>query len=474
MSNKLQVMETTSIEAVFGKLKKRSIKERTAHVSHRKNKLHALESWILNNSSRIKNDVFADFKKPLTEVDTTEIYPVLAELRFALANINEWTSPKKVDAPITYLGTRSHIQVEPKGVCLIISPWNFPFNLAIGPLVSCLAAGNTAILKPSELTPHTSKLLKEMVSEIFDEDCVAVIEGGVETTTGLLALPFDHIFFTGSPSVGKIVMKAAAENLASITLELGGKSPAIIEATANSKDAARRIAFGKFFNSGQTCVAPDYVLVEASIEATFLAELKKATDELFGENKLTSKHYARIVNARHFARLTQALNEAIQKGAKIQFGGELVEAENFISPTVLTQVAIDSALMQEEIFGPLLPVITFKTKEEAIQWINAKPKPLALYLFGNDKAFKSEVLGQTSAGSVCINECVLQFSHPHLPFGGVNTSGIGKSHGYAGFLAFSNEKPVMSQKRGFAISYLFHPPYTSLKQRIVQLLIRWF
>jgi aldehyde dehydrogenase (NAD+) len=466
--------ESRNTKDVFLHLKIKSSIIKTELIRNRKLKLKALEIWILKNRERIKTAIYLDFKKPKTEIDTTEIYPVLGEIRLALENLSRWVKSIKVDATLTYIGTRSEILFEPKGTCLIISPWNFPFNLAIGPLVSCIAAGNTAIVKPSELTPNTSLLIKEMVAELFEDDYVTVVEGNAEVTTELLALPFDHVFFTGSPQVGKVVMRAAAENLSSITLELGGKSPAIIDSTANSKDAAKRIAFGKFFNNGQTCIAPDYLLVEEGIKDQFIFDLKEAVDKLFGKDKHTSVDYARIVNNKHFTRIKLLFDEAVENGAKIEYGGEFKSEENFISPVILSNVSPQSKIMEEEIFGPLLPIITFKNNSEVVQLINSKPKPLALYIFSNDKAFRSTVLNQTSAGGVCINECVMQFTHPNLPFGGVNNSGIGKSHGHAGFLAFSNEKPVLRQKRGFTVSYLLYPPYTKGMRRIVDLMLKWF
>ena len=391
--------------------------------------------------------------------------------------MDAWSKPKKIDAPLTYLGTRAEVRFEPKGVCLIIAPWNFPFNLCIGPLVSCLAAGNTAILKPSELTPHTSTLIKEMIAETFEEDTVAVIEGGAEASTHLLNLPFDHIFFTGSPSIGKIVMKAASSNLTSVTLELGGKSPTIIDATANLTDVAKRIAFGKFLNNGQTCIAPDYVLVEEKIKDKFIEALRTAVLKLFGEQNAITEHspsYARIVNDRHFSRINLLIQDALQKGAKLEMQGEVNEQTRFIHPMILSDVPTNCLLMEEEIFGPVLPVLTFNSPDEVIHLINSKPKPLALYIFSHSRKFRENILSQTSSGSVVINDCVLQFTHPNLPFGGVNNSGIGKSHGHYGFMAFSNEKPILRQKSGFSSLYFLYPPYTNNMKKLVNILLRWF
>jgi len=461
----------------FEKLKQRSLLLRSESISNRKKRIKPFEGFLLKNKGRIRDAVFNDLKKPQTESDISELYPVLVELRQALAHLSDWAKPRKIDAPLTYLGTRAEVRYEPKGVCLIIAPWNFPFNLCLGPLISCLAAGNTAVVKPSELTPHTSKLIADLVNEFFDADMVTVIEGGQEISSQLLSLPFDHIFFTGSPGVGKIVMKAAAENLSSVTLELGGKSPAIIDDSADLKDAAKRIAFGKFLNNGQTCIAPDYVLVHETVQAKFIEELKLVTTTMFGEEGVineSSPNYARIVNQKHFDRLSKILQDAVEKGAKIEMPGSVNKDSNFISPTLLSNVAFSTLAMEDEIFGPILPIVSFRTVDQAIHLVNSKPKPLALYVFSNQKSFSGKIVTETSAGSVGINDCVLQFSHPNLPFGGVNNSGLGKSHGRYGFLAFSNEKPVLKQKRGFSMAYLMHPPYTNIKKKLVDVMLRWF
>lgn len=470
-------VEHRQLLEMFERQKQRSLLLRSERMNDRKKRLRLLERFLLKNKDRVREAVYKDFKKPPTESDISELYPVLTEIRHTLAHLSDWAKPQKIDAPATYLGTRSEVRYEPKGVCLIIAPWNFPFNLCMGPLISCLAAGNTAVIKPSELTPNTSKLIAELVAEFFEEDLVTVVQGAQEISSQLLSLPFDHIFFTGSPGVGKIVMKAAAENLASVTLELGGKSPAIIDESAHLHDAAKRIAFGKFLNNGQTCIAPDYVLVKDTVQAKFIQELKSITNAMFGDHGViteSSPDYGRVVSRRHFDRLHRVLEDALEKGARIEMSGPVNPDSNFIHPVILTQVDPNAAVMQDEIFGPILPVIPFQTIEQVIYLINGKPKPLALYVFTNQKSFREKILTQTSAGSVGVNDCVLQFSHPHLPFGGVNNSGIGKSHGRYGFLAFSNEKPVLKQKRGFSMAYLMHPPYTHFRKKLVQLMIRWF
>jgi aldehyde dehydrogenase (NAD+) len=471
------VTDPSPLVSLFERQKRRSVLQRKESIKERKKRLKAFGEFILANRQRIGASVTKDFKKPLTEVDLSEVYPVMQEIRKAVANLHEWAQPEPIDTPLTYLGTQSEIIYEPKGVCLIIAPWNFPFNLCLGPLISCLAAGNTAILKPSENTPHTATLIKELISEFFDEDLVAVVEGGVTSSTELLKLPFDHIFFTGSTQVGKIVMKAAAETLASVTLELGGKSPTIIDRSANLADAARRIAFGKFLNNGQTCIAPDYVLIEEIVKDEFIELLKENVFRMFGEGgtiNQDSKCYSRIVNQKNFVRLNNMVADAVNKGAKVELSGPTIAEDNFIHPVILSQVSEQAKIMEEEIFGPVLPITTYSSEEELIVTINKKPKPLAVYIFSNRKSFQNKILRDVSAGTACINDCVLQFTHPNLPFGGVNASGIGKSHGKFGFLAFSNEKPMVKQRNGFSATYFLHPPYTEKVNRIINMMVKWF
>jgi aldehyde dehydrogenase (NAD+) len=465
------------IKHSFQRLKTKSLQLRLQSVKERKKLLKEFLEFILTNRERIANAIHQDFKKPFGEIDLSEIYPVVSEIRYAIDHLDEWTDIKKVNAPINYIGTRSEIQIEPKGVCLIIAPWNFPFNLCFGPLVSCLAAGNTAIIKPSEMTPNTSALIAALVSEFFDEDIVKVIEGGAEVSTELLTYPFDHIFFTGSPAIGKIVMRAASEHLTSVTLELGGKSPTIIDEKAELKSAANRIAFGKFLNNGQTCIAPDYILVHEKVKDKFIELLKAEVVRLFGANGKVDESvqsYARIVNERHFTRLNQLLEDAILHGAKIELGGDVNSKTNFIHPMILSKVSPQARIMQEEIFGPLLPVLSYSTESEMVTMINSRPKPLALYIFSGNKHFQKDILSKISAGSACINDCVIQFTHPNLPFGGVNNSGIGKSHGYAGFLEFSNQKPVLKQLTRFSAISLLYPPYTAKMKNLINMMLKYF
>lgn len=469
--------DSDTLSTLFEKQKKRSVLLRQESIKDRKRRIKAFGKFILSNRDRIGKAVHADLRKPLAEIDLSEVYPVVAEIRNVLKNLDDWAQPELIDAPLTYLGTRSEVIFEPKGVCLIIAPWNFPFNLCLGPLISCLAAGNTAILKPSEATPHTAGLINTLIKEFFEEDLVTVIEGGVEVTSALLKLPFDHIFFTGSTAVGKIVMKAAAENLTSVTLELGGKSPTIIDKSANLTDAAARIAFGKFLNNGQTCIAPDYILIEESVKTEFIDLLITKIQDLFGENRKIDEHsptYSRIVNQKNFERLDRLVKDALEQGAKLEFDGPAMAELKYMHPVILSQVSLQARIMEEEIFGPVLPILTYTTEEEVINLINSKPKPLALYIFSNRKSFQDKVIRETTAGSACINDCVLQFTHPNLPFGGVNASGIGKSHGKYGFMAFSNEKPVVKQRSGFSSTYFLHPPYTARVKRVIDMMVKWF
>jgi aldehyde dehydrogenase (NAD+) len=465
------------IREVFERHRKAVPMLRTEPLENRKNRLSRLRAWIHTNRPAIHEAMFADFRKASAEVDGIEIFHVLNEIQFALANLDHWASPRKISAPITMFGTRSQIRYEPRGVCLIISPWNYPFSLAVGPLISALAAGNSVIIKPSELTPHVSKLISRMAKEVFDDNIVSVEEGGPEVSQYLLTLPFDHIFFTGSPSIGKLVMRAAAENLASVTLELGGKSPTIVTRSANINEAAQRVAVAKFVNNGQTCVAPDYVLVDEQIADRFVAAVIGQTKKLFTENNEPfeeSNSYCRIVNEKHFVRLNELLQDALSLGAKLEFGGKVDRSSRFIHPMILAHVPMNARLMEEEIFGPILPVIPYHSVDEAIDIINTKPKALALYVFSQQGAEQKKILQQTSAGGVCVNDCGIHFLHHNLPFGGVNNSGIGKSHGHAGFLTFSNEKPVLKQKNGFTSVRLFYPPYTSRSRKLLDWFFKFF
>ncbi|PSK99216.1 aldehyde dehydrogenase (NAD+) [Cecembia rubra] len=469
-------INATLIDQVFEMQKAQAIKMRMSSVNQRIILLKKLLDWIKSHQVDIRRAIHADFKKPYPEIDISEIFVVTSEIKHAINHLEAWMKPKKVSTPITMLGSSSYIHYEPKGVSLIIAPWNYPFNLALGPLVSALSAGCTAIIKPSEITPHTSALIRRLVDETFDKSQVAVFEGEIDTAQKLLEKPFDHIFFTGSPAVGKIIMKAAAENLSSVTLELGGKSPAIVDKQADLTDAATKIVWGKFVNCGQTCIAPDYVLVHQSVQIPFLEELKAQIQKMYDPSEKgieKSKDYARIVSTKHLKRLKHLMADAELKGAQLFFGGYVNEDDNFFEPTVITNVTDEMEVLQEEIFGPILPIKPYDDIEEALGYINSKPKPLALYVFSKDEKQIQEVFKNTSSGGVVANDCVLHFLQNELPFGGVNNSGIGKAHGHFGFLAFSNEKAVLKQRIGFTASKPLFPPYGFTSKKIIQSILKW-
>jgi aldehyde dehydrogenase (NAD+) len=379
--------------------------------------------------------------------------------------------PRRVPTPLALIGARSTILHEPKGISLIVSPWNYPVNLTIGPLVHALAAGCTAVLKPSEHTPTTSRVMKEMLATIFPETHVAVVEGDATTAQTLLELPFNHIFFTGSTRNGQHVMEAASRNLASVTLELGGKCPAIVDASADIRKAALRIVQTKFVNSGQSCVAPDYVMVHRAVHHQLLDELKTQIEAFFQTPEVMNDSYANLIHDAHMKKMTRLLEDARDRGAHILTGGMVVPGTRKFPPTILDRVPLEAGIMQEEIFGPLLPVISYGSTEEAIRTCNALDRPLGVYVFGRGKVVRELIRG-TRAGNACINHCAINYYNPNMPFGGINQSGIGKSHGYDGFLAFSNQRSVLIQRWSTPLDWL-HPPYNKAKQFLIDVLLRW-
>lgn len=468
----MQFTSILDIQRLFDLQQRHHLEVGKSTASQRIAKLDRLLDAILRNRSEIQAAMYADYRKPPFEVDAVEVLPITGAIRHTKSNIRKWMEVKPVSTPLAFLGGSSWVQHEPKGVSLIISPWNFPFNLSFLPLVSAIAAGNTAIIKPSEMTPHSSALIKKIVAAVFEENEVAVVEGDVSASQTLLALPFHHIFFTGAPSIGKLVMKAAAENLTSVTLELGGKSPAIIDETADLDTTATRLVRGKFANCGQICIAPDYLLVQEKVKDKLLDLMKKKLVESYGSDASTSDSYPRMVNERHYRRVKNYLDEAVAQGAKIEAGGRSNESENYLEPTILTQVPKGTALMQEEVFGPLLSVLPFGQLQEAIDFVNAGERPLTLSIFSKNKKNVRRVLAETRAGNSCVNHCQLHFYNHDLPFGGVNNSGIGKSHGWYGFESFSNARAVYKQKF-WGPSELLRPPYDKTKQWILNMAIRW-
>ena len=455
-------------QSIFSEQKQFFIKElKTQSIKERVKKLNALKTWIKKNEELICTEIKKDFNKGKEEVLLTEIKPIIDEIKHNINHIYEWAREEKVSTPLVFLGSKSKVIIEPKGVSLIIAPWNYPFNLCIGPLVSAIAAGNTAIIKPSENTPNTAELIKRMINELFQEQEITVATGDYKVSQELLKLPFDHIFFTGSPQVGKIVMKAAAENLTSVTLELGGRNPVIVDETANLKDAAQKIVWGKFLNSGQTCIAPNYIYVHESQKTKLEEELIKQIKIQFSENSSNSTH---IVNATHFDRVNSLLDDSIKSGVELKHGGEKSNEMNYLSPTLLTNVTKDSPVFKDEIFGPLLPILTFTKLEETIHTINEIEKPLALYVFSKSRKNQNFILKNSSAGTTAINETTIQFAQPNLPFGGVNHSGIGKAHGKYGFIEFSNQRAILKQRVGFTSLKMILPPYSNFKKKLIRII----
>jgi aldehyde dehydrogenase (NAD+) len=462
------------VERIFQLQKNNQQKIADTTISERKQKLDRLHNAVLNYRSEIQKALYNDFRKHPSEVDILEIYKITSDIKHTKSHLSKWMRPHTVATPLSQLGTSSYIHYEPKGVVLIISPWNFPINLTLGPLVSAIAAGNCVMLKPSEHTPHASAIMKKIVTELFEESEVALIEGDAEVSTALLKLPFNHIFFTGAPEIGKVVMKAAAENLASVTLELGGKSPTIVDETANVKVAAQRVAITKWLNNGQVCIAPDYVFVHQSVADEFLSDLKKNINAYYGEDASKSESYNRIVNNRHFKRIEGYFQDALAKGATVAYGGKSDASQEYFGPTIMTNITEDSDLWEKEIFGPILPFMVYHDLQEVIDKINAKDKPLALYIYSTNKNTIDRIIHNTRAGATVINHGGLHFFNNNLPFGGSNNSGIGKGNGFFGFEAFSNARAVLKQWSPISAMDMLKPPYTAKIQRLIDLTIKWF
>lgn len=436
----------------------------TREILFRIKQMQKLAQAIEYREEEILRALKLDLGKSPVEAYLSELGMVKAELSYIIKNLRQWAKPERVRTPMLFFGGKSQIYPEPLGQVLIISPWNYPFYLGMAPLVGAMAAGNCVVLKPSELAPHTSALLCKLSSEIFAEEYIAVLEGGAESSQALLEQCFDHIFFTGGPMIGKIVMQAAAQNLTPVTLELGGKSPCIVEKDIQIEYAARRIVWGKFLNAGQTCVAPDYLLVNRQIKEALLAQLQQVISEFYGPDPRDCSDYARIINEPHFRRLEALLSDGL-----IICGGELDRSEKYIAPTIIDGISAASPIMQEEIFGPLLPVLDYESLDEAINFVNSRPKPLALYFFSRDKSQQDQILRQTTSGGVCINDTLSHISSPELPFGGVGASGMGSYHGRASFEVFSHRKSVLKQTFLFDFPVKY-PPYKISLQQIRRLL----
>jgi acyl-CoA reductase-like NAD-dependent aldehyde dehydrogenase len=438
----------------------------TMSLDFRRQQLRKLREVVTTREDVILEALHADLRKPPLEAYASELHLVVGEIDNALKNLKQWARPRRTRTPLGLQPGRSTVRQEPLGVVLIFGPWNYPVQLLLGPLAAALAAGNCAVLKPSELTPNVSAMLKRVISDTFPEEVVSVFEGGPDAARHLLDQKFDHIFFTGSSAVGRLVMAAAARHLTPVTLELGGKSPCIVWRDTDCDVAARRIMWGKTLNCGQTCVAPDYVLIHETIRETFCEAARQCCDAFFNGNAQTSADYGRIVNLPHFERLVRYL-----KDGTIVFGGQHDREDLYLEPTLITVDDCNAPVMQEEIFGPILPVIAVDSIEEAIRFVRERPKPLALYLFTNEPAIEQRVLTETSSGGVCVNDTINHLIPRGLPFGGVGDSGFGRYHGKAGFDCFSNQKSTL--RRGLAFDFrLKYPPYT-ISLEFLKRLLRW-
>ena len=426
----------------------------TKSIEFRRAQLQKLTQLIKEHEQKILDAVYADLRKPAIEAFGSEILVTLSEIKFVLKHLKDWMKPQKVATPINLFPSSSYIYAEPLGVVLIVAPWNYPFALTIQPLIGAIAAGNCAILKPSEHTPHTSKAIANMINANFDPSFITAIEGGIDINQALLAEKFDHIFFTGGTAIGKIVMEAAAKHLTPVTLELGGKSPCIVDDDCNLETTAKRIIWGKFYNAGQTCVAPDYLLVQKSIKPALIEKLLECVKTFFGEDPQQSADFGRIVNHRQFDRLVNLLDDG-----KILIGGHSDRGDRFIAPTIIDQVSPNSKIMADEIFGPILPILEYDHISEAIAFVNAQPKPLALYLFSSNKPNQERILQEISFGGGCFNDTIMHLGNPELPFGGVGNSGMGCYHGKSTFDTFTHRKSVLKNSFRFDLKWRY-PPYT--------------
>lgn len=436
----------------------------TKDLEFRLRNLRKLKKWVRENDWTIAAALRTDLNKPPFESLATETGIVLDEVNHTLRHLRGWAWPKFVPANLKNFPAYGRIYPQPYGVALIMSPWNYPFMLTLVPLIAAISAGNCVVVKPSAYAPATSALIARMCRELFHEDFVKVVEGGREENKGLLSQPFDKIFFTGSTSVGKQVMRSAAKYLTPVTLELGGKSPCVVDQTANLRLAAKRIVWGKFINAGQTCVAPDYILVHESVKERLLHEMSAEIFREYGVNPADNPDYPKIINAKHFERLT-----ALLKNQKIVHGGGRNESTHQIEPTILDEPAWNSPVMKEEIFGPILPVITYSRPMEAVRLINARPKPLAFYIFTRNKKAEQYFIKHVPAGGGCVNDTVVHLSVPNLPFGGLGESGMGSYHGRAGFDAFTHYRSVLHKSNLIDIP-LRYPPYTNLAFKLLKLL----
>jgi len=457
-------MKDTHMKTLLENQRRFFSSQRTKEVTFRREMLERLRDGVEVYEGRITEALFQDLRKSPYEVYISEIGMVKTELKMHLRHLKSWGKPERVKTPFTLIGSSSSIRREPYGLVLIISPWNYPFNLLIMPLIGAIASGNCVVLKPSNHSPRTAAIIEQMIRECFNEEYITIFQGGKEMNQALLRQPFDYIFFSGSPSLGKIVMLAASQHLTPVTLELGGKNPCIVDKEAELERAASRIAWGKFLNAGQSCLAPDYLLVESSVKNALFSALRLSTEKFFGKNPAESPDFARIVNERHFKRL-----QGLIRCGSIVFGGEMNDKDMYISPTLIDSVMPEDPIMQEEIFGPLLPVLEYEDIEDALSFVNSRPRPLSLYVFSEKRKTQHLVLERTSFGGGCINDAVIQFANLNLPFGGIGNSGMGAYHGRASFETFSHQKSVMKGPRLLDVK-LRYPPYKGKLKRLKMIL----
>lgn len=434
----------------------------TKSIDFRIKQLQKLKKAIQDNEKLILEALYEDLHKPEFEAYATEIGYIYDSINYFTKNLRKWAKVKKVKTPTVHLGSKSYIYPEPYGTVLIIGPFNYPFQLVLEPMIGALAAGNCVVLKPSEYTLNVSSVVAKLIKETFDERYIRVVEGGKEVNSVLINSPFDYIFFTGSVAVGKIVMEAAAKNLIPVTLELGGKSPCIVDKTADIDIAAQRIVWGKFLNVGQTCVAPDYIPAHSEIKQQLVNRIVQKIKDFYGENPKESKDYGRIVNERQLLRLIELIDKQ-----KTILGGEYDIENLYISPTIMDKGVWEDKIMEDEIFGPILPIIEYGNLDNAINKINSRPKPLALYLFTEDKSIEQRVIENVSYGGGCINDTMTHLASPFLPFGGVGTAGLGSYHGKKSFETFSHMKSVLKKNTKINISFIF-PPYTKEKVKLLR------
>ena len=470
---------SVEVEALVKAQREFFLSGKTLDVGFRVEALKKLKVAVQSHEEAINDALMKDLRKSRLESYMSETGMVLDEIGFELKHIKSWTKTRRVKTPIAQFLSKSFVVPEPYGVVLIMAPWNYPVQLCLEPLIGAIAAGNTAIIKPSAYAPAVSSCIASLISQIFEPSFVAVVEGGREQNTQLLEQKFNYIFFTGSSTVGKLVMEKASKNLTPVSLELGGKSPVIVDHTANLKVSARRLAFGKYLNAGQTCVAPDYLLIESSVKDAFLVEFKKAVEEFFAGDFSDSPV---IVNEKHFKRLMGLLDGSIKQGAKIFLGGTGDLGTRFIEPTVLTDVTFDSPIMQEEIFGPILPVLEFGAGsgatgsvagnvDEVLDIVKRRSKPLALYLFSNDKALQKKVLSSVSYGGGCINDTIIHLATSYMGFGGVGESGMGSYHGKKSFDTFTHYKSIVKKSNLIDLPMRYHP-YSESKLKTIKMFMK--